>query len=935
MEEAFLEPHKYCESCPKHAECGSNATLNTLTVPPLYWRDSEGTSSLYECNSLACQGSSSGQSPDEATISSRSFQSFDSSSWNEETGPYCLENHTGPLCEVCVRDDQYFDYGGGRCYDCPPVRRIAFQAIVLIHSIIAILSMGRAIISRLPKLPNLTNTLSLQAKVKIFISFFQIITTLQPIYGVELDDNLKKWLDFFNVFGMFYIFELIELPKSCIGSMTTQLFIGATWPYIFLFIILVFIHCVTFLRQCVPKGNGQQNRSISTYTNHVSAGTSKAAWFTSLYATVVLLYFVLPMVSQGIFDAIKCKAFDTDDTTGTTHSYLIADLSIRCSTEDDKTYRGVKQVFWILFGIWSVLTPMLFMCLLLSIRESVRSMRISPLAESCRFLWRDYDESMMFWDVIDTLRKLFLTGFIMFIDQEEGSTKLFRLIVANIIIALYISFLAIARPYKKRDDLHLAVISNLLLSCLFASGIAVHLCKEEGGVEEEAEEVTICNQFIGMNLDSYSSSLVALVLVAIMLVVSFGLVGVVLFNTVTVPTLTVVSTGGKPNLDMPRYCTYHLFVSHVWSSGQAKTHAVVRKIQWLLPEIKIWLDTDELKNIGNLEESVAECAIFILYYSKGYFRSTNCRRELFAAMDEQKPTLVIYEGNEYVLQTMKEECMSSIKQELGVPSSQEVLEYLFRYNDPVCWMLEGAFSAISMQRVSKSILEHLPYYEKNSKHLEKGIKVPGQLGSVYLDSPVRVLVCESNEGSREVVEEIMAMKSVSDRSKFMLSIESADKFFQLEEETSSSAEKHTVLLLYLNRNVFNTCKNECRLESVVKRALNQGIDIVLAHEQDLSKEGCNFEVFFQLTPQDLIEPPYQIFNKALGVPLYGMNDFREVGLKQLLCKMGAETKKEMARSQSLSKRFLIVSTTLKWGFSFSLKRSSYISKKDPSLCMYK
>jgi hypothetical protein len=157
----------------------------------------------------------------------------------------------------------------------------------------------------------------------------------------------------------------------------------------------------------------------------------------------------------------------------------------------------------------------------------------------------------------------------------------------------------------------------------------------------------------------------------------------------------------------------------------------------------------------------------------------------------------------------------------------------------------------------------------------------------------------------------MAMKSVSDRSKFMLSIESADKFFELEEEKSSSVEKHTVLLLYLNRNAFNTsCSYECRLESVVKRALNQCIDIVLAHEQDLSKEGCNFELFFQLTPQDLIEPPYQIYNKALGVPLYGMSDFREVGLKQLLCKMGAETKKEIIASQSSSRRLL----SSRWAF---------------------
>ena len=199
-----------------------------------------------------------------------------------------------------------------------------------------------------------------------------------------------------------------------------------------------------------------------------------------------------------------------------------------------------------------------------------------------------------------------------------------------------------------------------------------------------------------------------------------GLCGVQYYNS----TLKVASTGSKPNLDLlPSYCSYHLFVSHVWSSGQAKTHAVVRKIQWLLPEMKIWLDSDELKSISNLEESVAESAIFILYYSEGYFRSTNCRRELFAAMAEEKPALVIYEGNDDVLQSLKEERKESTKQEPGCPCSQEVLDYLFLYYDLVCWMLDGAFSAVSMQQVSRSILKHLPYYERTPKEHEGGIKV--------------------------------------------------------------------------------------------------------------------------------------------------------------------------------------------------------------------
>jgi hypothetical protein len=744
--------------------------------------------------------------------------------------------------------------------------------------------MIRSVISKLPKIPKLTSAfgaLSLQAKIKIFISFFQIISTLPAIYGVKFDERLKKWLTFIDIFRRLYIFEIIDLPKNCIGSMRTQLIVHATWPFAFLLITLAVIHCASLLKRRkrqVTHGNTSVKKSIHKAPS--SGGNSQPSWAISVYVTVVFLYFVLPMVCQGVFDAIKCKAFDTDDINHETNSYLIADLNIKCNVEEDDIYGGVMQMFWILFVIWSVITPLLFLCLLLSVRESVRSRRISPLAESCRFLWRDYDESMMFWDVIDTFRKLFLTGFIMFVDQKEGSSKLFRLVVANIVTGLYVSFLAIARPYKNREDLHLAVISNLLLLCMFSSGIVIQLCN----YNDET-----CTLFIGMGWDSYSSTIFAIATAVVMLVVSFGLVGFVLFNTMTVPTLKLVNTGGKPNLDLPRYCTFHLFVSHVWSSGQAKTHAVVRKIQWLLPEIKIWLDTDELKNIGNLEESVAESAIFVLSYSKGYFRSTNCRRELHTAMQEHKPVLVIYEGNEDDLQAMKEECIESFDKDTcsGLPESKKVLRYIFQFYDPVCWMLEGAFSAVSIQQLSRGILSYLPYYQRFPGDLMGGIYVPGQLGSVRINAPVRILVCESNVGCRQVVEEvIMAMKNVPN----MPFIESADDFFEKHSSAKESTD-NAVFLLYLNRDVFQISDNGL-LERMVKCALSQDMDIVLAHEQDSSKGGCPFSLFFQLTPQDLIEPPYQIYNRALGVPLYGLHAFREVGLKLLLCKMGAQTQEE-------------------------------------------
>ena len=73
--------------------------------------------------------------------------------------------------------------------------------------------------------------------------------------------------------------------------------------------------------------------------------------------------------------------------------------------------------------LWPVLVPIIFIAVLMKARKSIRTNQITRLAESCRFLWGDYTPSMMGWDIVDTMRKIFSSGFIMFLDREQGSTK--------------------------------------------------------------------------------------------------------------------------------------------------------------------------------------------------------------------------------------------------------------------------------------------------------------------------------------------------------------------------------------------------------------------------------------------------------------------------------------------------------------------------------
>eukprot|EP00551_Chaetoceros_affinis_P013020 CAMPEP_0203687050 /NCGR_PEP_ID=MMETSP0090-20130426/49378_1 /ASSEMBLY_ACC=CAM_ASM_001088 /TAXON_ID=426623 /ORGANISM="Chaetoceros affinis, Strain CCMP159" /LENGTH=318 /DNA_ID=CAMNT_0050556299 /DNA_START=2876 /DNA_END=3828 /DNA_ORIENTATION=+ len=259
--------------------------------------------------------------------------------------------------------------------------------------------------------------------------------------------------------------------------------------------------------------------------------------------------------------------------------------------------------------LWQVMIPLSFLVLLVYIHPSVQSRSITSLADSCRFLWQDYNPSMIYWDVIDTLRKIFLTGLIMLIDKQKGSNKMLRLLIASIVSMLYLCILLAFHPYKRRDDYNLAFLSNFFLICCFSLGIILKHCSEtDESRDDKGSSISFCSRFISDYFDSFRASLMVVLLTFSMLFVTTTFMVILAIKKVKEPITYMSSTGYPPNLELPEECSYHMFMSHVWGTGQAQTHAIVRKLQLFMPGLKVWLDVDELTDISNLEESVSDSA---------------------------------------------------------------------------------------------------------------------------------------------------------------------------------------------------------------------------------------------------------------------------------------------------------------------------------------
>ena len=221
-----------------------------------------------------------------------------------------------------------------------------------------------------------------------------MIGTLEDVYGVQIDDGLKAWFDFLDIFRLDFLALPLIVPSKCIRSMATRRIATGTWSYLMILAVFIGIMMYAFIF----------DRSIS--------GREIRIW--SLRISIVILYIALPSVSESIFDTIKCGSFTTINK-GQVASYLVADWSIRCDASVDEEYDSILNIFRLFLVMWPICVPLVFFGFLWSCRKLIRANRPSQFARACDFLWRDYQKNLIFWEVVDIVRKVFLTGFIMFI----------------------------------------------------------------------------------------------------------------------------------------------------------------------------------------------------------------------------------------------------------------------------------------------------------------------------------------------------------------------------------------------------------------------------------------------------------------------------------------------------------------------------------------
>ena len=66
---------------------------------------------------------------------------------------------------------------------------------------------------------------------------------------------------------------------------------------------------------------------------------------------------------------------------------------------------------------------------------------------------------------------------------------------------------------------------------------------------------------------------------------------------------------------------------------------VKSRLRELMPDLHVFLDVDDLEEIGDLEGYIERSSTVLIYCTDGYCRSRNCMREIIASTKQLKPVI--------------------------------------------------------------------------------------------------------------------------------------------------------------------------------------------------------------------------------------------------------------------------------------------------------
>jgi len=691
-----------CRPCPAGASCPYGSTiLPTLFLEPGTWRISRQTRTFELClqgagGSTVCTGGPLA---------------------GDDGDGYCALGHTGPLCQLCEEDDHYFEWQSASCARCPSTERYVF-VYGLVLGIPALL-LGAAVVAYRRSLRarnafayarSLWDEYSVEAKVKVLIGFVQTVSVMGTVYSLTMPNLYRVVLQALELLYIDVVGGLF-IPTACMGGYYNFLLVKACFPIAAL-VIATAVRVYFWLRLARRQSDTGEPRRWSA---------ARTAWqcvetigTELLPLTLWMIIFFCVSISSSIFSALHCRRFSDDSDEQEYREFVIESLDIECPTDGHPASAAFQQLRGLaiaLIMVWPVGCLVGLAVLLWAIRRQVVARRPSKLSHAARVLTRDYRSNYFWWDWAELLRRLVLTGFVLAVPE---SVAFLRLVTALLFSVLFLVAQTTLRPFKQdslqafSSGLQTVTIVLLIGATFMYAYQQFDVVLANGGAAVRWQDGRL-SPLVSVFVFATIEDLAALCLGVMLLLLVLALVLLVVRIAFTVSKLEILKlsrTRAAPMLSIRKEHRHHLFLSHVWSTGQDQVAVIKRQLLRMVHGLRIFLDVDDLEDIGALEKYVDESMVVLVFLSRGYFCSRNCLREIKAARARDKPLLLVLETNDtkggLILAEAREEC------------PEELREYVFgpeeKRRDVIPWHRITVFQLCTLKEIMRVVLLHTPLY---------------------------------------------------------------------------------------------------------------------------------------------------------------------------------------------------------------------------------
>jgi hypothetical protein len=296
-------------------------------------------------------------------------------------------------------------------------------------------------------------------KLRIPVVAFQIVTQYISITGLPVPNIYHKFLSWTDVFNL-NLGWLLSLGCLTTINFYQKLLITTLGPFAVTTALVVTYATVR-----------QRNKvqAVTTYTSQRMIAPARTSRLEKALAKHYLVFLAMTFliystVSTTVFQTFACDTIDDSATHKT--SYLRADYSIQCGTAKHTLYRVYAGFMVIIYPLG---IPALYACLLWRNRHKLSSSNESSIRvlsrhrdislRSTRFLGKSYTTRMYYWEVIECLRRLLLTGAVVLIAPGTSAQAAVSCIFAvlSMAIALY------CQPHADTLDAQIYTVGTLII----------------------------------------------------------------------------------------------------------------------------------------------------------------------------------------------------------------------------------------------------------------------------------------------------------------------------------------------------------------------------------------------------------------------------------------------------------------------------------------